>query len=692
MIHSFCLGIHANLFITTMNKKHTTSSTPVNSTQKTGGSRLFNFRLVIVIVAVGIALYGLRHFLVTGDVNGNQDGRAVSTDDASGKEARVPVNQGRSWKEIDNPSKDGWDTEVLANQAKKQLKVLGSMLANLDGVDGKNVSKLVADDFACEPLRPAELITVIDDAYLKIERATSAAPLPDLVKPAAGEAGMAGLKHRGVDGLVEAMRAAFAPFKDVVDLHFKGKVFKVLKTTDGVLTRQYMSLSGNKPGDAKSPGKIEQHATWDIGWALGEDGAKPSMRWIRVVEFEQTESHQPGGELFADCTKSVLGGNPVYANQFLRGMNHWFERIQASGSDVLSANSGFAVGDVNGDGLDDLYVCEEAGLPNRLFIQKENGTVHEESAQWGVDWLQSSRSALLVDLDNDQDQDIVVAIMGGVVVAENDGQGKFHVRDVLTADNDILSLSAVDYDMDGLLDIYACVYTDNIELGDGVREALASSASGFELHDANDGGHNVLFQNRTTVAAGWSFVNVTGDVGLDVNNHRYSMAASWDDFDNDGDLDLYVANDYGRDHLYRNDQTEASGSKAGRRFVDISDAAHIENSATGMSTAWADYDRDGWMDVLVGNMWSSAGNRIAFQEKFKKEATPDVKRRLQRLARGNTLLKNQGDGTFADHSAPAGIEMGRWAWGTNFVDLNNDGWEDVVVSNGFITTEDTGDL
>jgi hypothetical protein len=170
------------------------------------------------------------------------------------------------------------------------------------------------------------------------------------------------------------------------------------------------------------------------------------------------------------------------------------------------------------------------------------------------------------------------------------------------------------------------------------------------------------------------------------------MAASWDDFDNDGDQDLYVSNDYGRDHLYRNDKISDGSLKADAKFVDISDDAHIENSATGMSTAWADVNRDGWMDVLVGNMWSSAGNRIAFQEKFKSHASPDVKLRLQRFARGNTLLKNQGDGTFTDHSAAAGIEMGRWAWGTNFTDFNNDGWEDIVVSNGFITTEDTGDL
>ena len=676
-----------------LSKKNTTSSTPVNSSKKTGGSHSLNLRLVVVIFIVGIVLYGLHHLTSTRGASGNHNGGALSTDGSAKKKALVPVNQGRSWKEIDDPSKDGWDTEVLADQAKKQLKVFGDMLGNLDSVDVKKVSKLVTDDFACEPLRPADLTMVIDDAHLKIERAASVAPILDLGKSALEETGVVELKHRGVAGLVEAMRDAVAPFENAVDLRFKGKVYKVIKTPDSLLTRQYVSISGNKPDEAKSPGKIEMHATWDISWLPSADGVKPKIRWIRVVEFEQTESHQPGGELFSDCTKSILGSNPVYADQFLLGMNHWFERIQDKGSDVLRAHPGLALGDVNGDGLDDLYVCQETGLPNRLFIQNVDGTATEASKSWGVDWLQSSRSALLVDLDNDKDQDLVVAILGGVVVAENDGQGKFHLRDVLnTGDDDVMSLSAVDYDMDGRLDIYACLYYKNTKLGSNARSALPSAAAGFSVHDANDGGHNVLFQNQTMAAGAWNFVNVTKGVGLDVNNYRYSLAASWDDFDNDGDMDLYVSNDYGRDHFYRNDLSDVASGETGRRFVDISNEVNVEDSATGMSTSWGDYDRDGWMDVFVANMWSSAGNRITYQDQFKTDATAETKRRFQRVARGNTLLRNQGDGTFADHSAKAGIEMGRWAWGTNFVDLNNDGWEDVVVANGYITTEDTGDL
>ncbi|MFK7911311.1 MAG: FG-GAP repeat domain-containing protein [Akkermansiaceae bacterium] len=646
-------------------------------------------RLVIALCAVVAVIYSLIHFLNTRDVYSSDIEPHVT---ASDKKALVPIHRGESWEEMDDPSKDGWDTEVLASKATKQLKEIGKLLNDFDTVNTESLAKLVDDDFACELLRPAEMTTVIEDEFLTIERLKAVPPLPSLENSTVMDDHIGTLKHRGADGLAESIRIAFSPFSKIKNIQFKAKIFKVLKKPNTVLTRQYLSISGTKPDGSESPGKIELHTTWDMSWKLGSDGAKPKIRWIRVVEFEQTESRQPGGAMFVDCTESVLGSNPAYAEQFLFGLNHWFERIQDKGSDVLRGNPGLAVGDVNGDGLDDLYVCQERGLPNRIFIQNADGTAREESAQRGVDWLQSSRSALFVDLDNDSDQDLVVAILGGLVLAENNGEGNFTLRNVLKTGDDVMSLSAADYDMDGRLDLYACLYYREKKLGSGAQQAVASAEAGFTLHDANNGARNVFFKNEINVTGEWNFVDVTERVGLDVNNHRYSLAASWDDFDNDGDLDLYVANDYGRDHLYRNDSSLDADAEQGRKFVDISNTANVEDSATGMSTSWADYDRDGWMDIFVANMWSSAGNRITFQDRFKSNASPEAKRRFQRVARGNTLLHNQGDGTFADHSAQAGIEMGRWAWGTNFIDLNNDGWEDVVVANGYITTEDTGDL
>ena len=161
------------------------------------------------------------------------------------------------------------------------------------------------------------------------------------------------------------------------------------------------------------------------------------------------------------------------------------------------------------------------------------------------------------------------------------------------------------------------------------------------------------------------------------------MASSWEDYDNDGDVDLYVANDFGRNNLYRND---------GGRFVDVAAMAGAEDISAGMSVSWADYNRDGMMDLYVSNMFSAAGNRVAFQRQFKTNTQQTAREHFQRHARGNTLFENAGDGTFRDQSAAAAVTMGRWAWSSNFVDINNDGWEDLFVANGFMTGADNGDL
>ena len=98
------------------------------------------------------------------------------------------------------------------------------------------------------------------------------------------------------------------------------------------------------------------------------------------------------------------------------------------------------------------------------------------------------------------------------------------------------------------------------------------------------------------------------------------------------------------------------------------------------------------MDLYVGNMFSSAGNRITYQRNFKTGAGDETRAGFQRHARGNSLFENLGDGTFHDISVEAGVTMGRWAWASPFVDINNDGWTDLAVANGFITNDDTGDL
>ena len=103
-----------------------------------------------------------------------------------------------------------------------------------------------------------------------------------------------------------------------------------------------------------------------------------------------------------------------------------------------------------------------------------------------------------------------------------------------------MSLAAADFDEDGDLDVYACCYSQ--------RATSPLMGRPVPYHDANNGGRNLLFRNDGR----WRFQDVTRQVGLDENNRRFSFAACWEDYDNDGDLDLYVANDYGRNNLYEN--------------------------------------------------------------------------------------------------------------------------------------------
>ena len=144
-----------------------------------------------------------------------------------------------------------------------------------------------------------------------------------------------------------------------------------------------------------------------------------------------------------------------------------------------------------------------------------------------------------------------------------------------------------------------------------------------------------------------------------------------------------MANDYGRNNLYRND---------GGKFVDVAAALDVEDMSSGMSASWADYNNDGWMDLYVSNMFSSAGNRITYQRQFKQHIDEATRKMFQRHARGNSLFENDRQGGFRDVSVAAGVTMGRWAWGSKWIDLNNDTLDDLVVANGFISTADTGDL
>ena len=607
------------------------------------------------------ALIGLTLLAIAGIFVASRPSADNTATDPANRPYQVPAPPEPPIESLDDPNADGWPTEALAEQAKEQLKGLGKLILHPGKIDGKSLRKFVTEDISFHSLEPAKLNAAYSGSALNIVRMSN--------QPAAEE-------QQGITELEASLRKLGAPLERATDLRFEPKVFRVQQDRDSFTTQQYVAISGITEG-----GVIEQHATWRTRWIKNSDDSLPRLTSLEVSDFEQVKSHTPGRTLFSDCTQSVLGSNTSFQQQLGRGYGHWLRHIQDTQYFFWLGNPGIALGDVNNDGLDDLYLCQEDGLPNRLYIQNPDGTLSDESEKAGVNWLEGSRSALLVDLDNDGDQDLAVAITGGIILAANQGDGRFEFQTLIPTAHDLMSMSAADYDEDGLLDLYICTYYQNASNGPQSRSSGIGGA--FVYHDSNSGGPNSLFKNETTSGGKFKFLDVTTETGLDANNLRWSLAASWEDYDNDGDQDLYVANDFGRNNIFRNDEG---------KFSDVAAQLGVEDSASGMAVTWGDYDRNGLMDVYVSNMFSAAGNRITFQEQFKPDAPKEVRSRLQRFARGSTLMKALGNGSFEDVSESASVTMARWAWGTSFVDLNNDGWQDLVVANGNITGEDPGDL
>ncbi|REJ65500.1 MAG: VCBS repeat-containing protein [Planctomycetota bacterium] len=576
--------------------------------------------------------------------------------------------------ELLDPNQDGWQTEAFADQATKQLKQLGKWIAAGKKLSAKRLAKIADEKYRSPPLRPRDLEEVYSGPLLTVHRsAGSAAAAAEAAAVSATQADASDTAtYHGPDGFAQALAELMAGLDASADPQVAVKVVFVDVADGAHGTTIYWQAAAET-----ATGHAQHTATWQCKWTAPEADQPPRLLNVRVVEYEETRLDRgEQGKLFADYTESALGNQESYRRQLLFGNHHWGSLLDRTLGLRLRGLRGLAVGDVNADGLDDVYVCEPGGLPNLLYLQMSDGSFRDVSRSAGVDFLDPASSALFVDFDNDGDQDLVVASPTAITILSNNGQGIFAIRTLLDG-GEAFQPTAVDYDSDGDLDLYIIMY----EPFGHEDTVVAGVPIAIPYHDANNGKPNVLYRND----GNWKFTDVTSEVGLDENNQKFSLAATWEDFDLDGDQDLYVANDFGRNNLYRFD------SETGR-FDDIAADAGVEDMSTGMSASFGDFDRDGWPDLYVANMWSSAGNRITYQRQFRTPAENVVKSQFQYMARGNSLFSNAKDGRFRDLSLPAGVTMGRWAWGSVFADLNNDGWEDILVANGYVTGSDSGDL
>ncbi len=528
--------------------------------------------------------------------------------------------------------------------------------------DSGPIEKVLLATFSGVSLRPVETRIVRPGPAIEVRQSTFAKTL----KPESS---------LGRDAFVQELHSTFSNFSMILTAEFQ---VTSIKTSAGeplkLETRIRYELVG-KGRDCYS----EQHVGyWEIVWE--HDSSNPSApgswrvrSWLPIEET-LSRSAEP---VYIDVTAAALGANVSYSAQLLRGADYWRTVLDsACGIDIYGHN-GVSVGDIDGDGFDDLYVCQPGGLPNRLYRNRGDGTFEDITDASGVGVIENTACALFVDVDNDGRQDLIVVRASGPMLFMNEGGGKFRQKanafNFATPPQGTFTGAAVsDYDRDGWLDIYFCLYV----FYQGADQYKYPSP----YYDAENGPPNFMMRNNRD----GTFRDVTAETGLNQNNTRDSFCCGWNDFNRDGWPDLYVVNDFGQKNLYRNN---GDGT-----FTDVASQASVEDVGAGMSVCWFDYDNDGADDLYVADMWTAAGERISMQDAFKKDTPPETRALYHKHAMGNSLFRNMTRNLspaksvgFEDATRAAGVGIGRWAWSSDAWDFDHDGFPDLYIANGMVS-------
>jgi len=490
--------------------------------------------------------------------------------------------------------------------------------------------------------------------------------------------------------------------------HVEKAKFGILRGTPDGESRFKLETAFSARARTASGGIISFSGAVDIVWekttAAGTDGA-PGDWLVKQWTTKSMSAAEVGQPLFEESLAEALPDAEAYARA-RRSVHHGFVRdILMTGEtkfrypreyyqfliglDSLDQHPSVSVVDIDRDGWDDIYVTARWG-ENQLWRNKGDGTFEEKAADYGLNVDGLCNCALFADFDNDGDTDVFLGrSLERSLYLRNDG-GKFaEAPGLLDAPLPfwVSSLAAADYNGDGLLDLYLSTYRLPIT---PPRELLASrflspaEQEEWKRRRAQDhpvfrltGPPNVLLVNR----GGGAFARAPE--GKDAEIWLNTFQSTWADYDNDGDPDLFVANDYAPDFVLRNDP----GANGARKFTDVTHAlAGEELNGFGMGVSLGDYDNDGLQDPFYTYMFSKAGSRIT-------EMFPGLEKRMYEGVSGNKLLRNRGDRfeLVSGHKPPA-LQVAKtgWSWGGQFADFDNDGWLDLFVSNGYYTPPDDG--
>ena len=492
-----------------------------------------------------------------------------------------------------------------------------------------------------------------------------------------------------------------------------------VRDKDAVALRNFFAESLFAAPFACMPQALQQKVKWisQRAWAPAEaDGAAAEQRavsgavfherWMQMltnfasiedVRFKMKEGDfNEAGTAKVRVAFYVIGRNTQQQREWLRG-NVWVEAAKSEGhwrwssykplsidslvatqdlfTDVAASTGlalelpayqggyawyGAASADLNNDGTLDLVAT--TGGRNQIHLGDGAGRFTDASQSSGFAALANGLGPLLLDYDHDGDVDVFLTAIGTQLLFENRlvPDGKLSFDDVsassgVARDAVGFSAAAADVNNDGFEDIYVCSYN---------HYGRVTPNSWFK---ATNGTPNLLFINK----GDGTFREAAKEWGVD--DRRWSYAAQFADLDRDGRMDLYVANDFGEKALFMN---------KGDHFVDEALARGASDPGNGMGVSFGDFDNDGHLDIHASNMSSTAGNRIIGRIYAGSFAGNNV---LKKLAAGNNLLRNKGDGTFEDITAAIGGFSGGWAWGGGFIDCDNDGWSDFFCPNGFVS-------
>ena len=349
------------------------------------------------------------------------------------------------------------------------------------------------------------------------------------------------------------------------------------------------------------------------------------------------------------------------------------------------AGGGVALGDVNGDGLLDIYLTANQ-KSNRLYLNRGDFTFEDVTEEAGVGGeMPWSTGASMADVNGDGLLDIYVANSGPFVEPRrenelfiNNGDGTFTERaeefGIANAGNSIQSVF-FDYDHDGDLDLfvlnnYASKPIKQYNLKKNLRKTT-DERGGDRLY-RNDGG---------------TFVEVTEKAGIYNSEIGFGLGVSVGDVNRDGWMDLYVSNDFfERDYLYINDRNGG--------FTEVLADTLNSISTTSMGGDIADLNHDGYPEIFVADMLPRSEERVKTVadfvgwEQFQSEVNMGYHRKFAR----NTLHLNNGNGTFSEIGRYAGVEATGWSWGALIADFNLDGSREIFVPNGFYRDVTNKDL